>query len=67
MLGGLFLLPYITENSHKLLRVNEENFGNLTAVTEEADKIIEEDAFLASLLSLNFKHVAQIFQLHVIA
>lgn len=61
MLGGLFLLPYITENSHKLLRVNEENFGNLTAVTEEADKIIEEDAFLASLLSLNFKHVAQIF------
>lgn len=61
LIGGLFLLPWLTSHSHEITRVNENSFDNLIEVAEQADKDIEKDAFLSPLLSDSFKSVSKIF------
>lgn len=61
LIGGLFLLPWLTNHSHEITRVNENSFDNLEAVAKHADKDITKDAFLSPLLSDNFKAVSRIF------
>lgn len=61
LIGGLFLLPWLTTNTHKITRINEASFDNLKEVATLADKDIKKDAFLSPLLSSSFKSVSDIF------
>lgn len=61
LIGGLFLLPWLTTNTHKITRINEASFDNLKEVATQADNDIKKDAFLSPLLSSSFKSVSDIF------